>query len=146
MIISCSQAQRARNRAHSLKVFVCRFVQCGSCNVCTVNVTNFPIFYSLFQDSHLYALTLSQGHSILTLTNKTFNSTRTQSQDGGASCTAQLVHHPDTNGDDLQPLQLSNAPNGESDKLLKWIVVGLDMRAFVDPPTRRPHPHTQTSP
>jgi hypothetical protein len=44
--------------------------------VCSVNVTNFPILYSLFQDSHLYAPALSQGHSILTLTNKTFNSTQ----------------------------------------------------------------------
>jgi hypothetical protein len=55
--ISCSQAQpeRARNRAHSLKVFVRRFVQCRLRCVCSVNVTNFPLLYSLFQDSHLYA-------------------------------------------------------------------------------------------
>jgi hypothetical protein len=51
-----------------LKVFVRRFVQCGLRHVCSVNVTNFPYFIPCFKTA-----SLSQGHSILTLTNKAFN-------------------------------------------------------------------------
>jgi hypothetical protein len=51
-----------------LKVFVRRFVQCGLRHVCSVNVTNFPYFIRCFKTA-----SLSQGHSILTLTNKAFN-------------------------------------------------------------------------